>query len=70
MGCVCVGGGRRPALEPAFATNAILADVHLGRLISPDEIAGLSGYCMQNRALNVTTIEITGGLCYPRGIAK
>ena len=50
--------------------NAILADVHLGRLISPDEIAGLIGYCMQNRALNATTIEITGGLCYPRGIAK
>ena len=50
--------------------NAILADVHLGRLISPDEIAGLIGYCMQNQALNATTIEITGGLCYPRGIAK
>ncbi len=50
--------------------NAILADVHLGRLISPNEIAGLISYCMQNQALNATTIEITGGLCYPRGIAK
>jgi 3-oxoacyl-[acyl-carrier protein] reductase len=30
----------------------------------------LIAYCVQNEALNATTIEITGGLCYPRGIAK
>jgi len=52
------------------ALKAILADVHLGRLIKPDEIADLITYCMTNEALNATTIEITGGLCYPHGIAK
>lgn len=52
------------------ALKAILADVHLGRLIKPDEIADMITYCMTNEALNATTIEITGGLCYPRGIAK
>ena len=52
------------------ALKAILADVHLGRLIKPDEIADMISYCMTNEALNATTIEITGGLCYPKGIAK
>ncbi len=52
------------------ALKAILADVHLGRLIKPDEIADMITYCMTNEALNATTIEITGGLCYPHGIAK
>ena len=52
------------------ALKAILADVHLGRLIKPDEIADIITYCMTNEALNATTIEITGGLCYPHGIAK
>ena len=52
------------------ALKAILADVHIGRLIKPEEIADMIGYCMTNTALNATTIEITGGLCYPRGVAK
>lgn len=52
------------------ALKAILADVHIGRLVKPEEIADMIGYCMTNQALNATTIEITGGLCYPRGIAK
>jgi 3-oxoacyl-[acyl-carrier protein] reductase len=50
--------------------KTILADVHLGRLIEPEEIAELVGVCMGNAALNATTIEATGGLCYPKGIAK
>ena len=45
-------------------------DVHLGRLLEPDEIAKMIGHCVENSALNATTIEITGGLCYPHGIAK
>ena len=52
------------------ALKAILADVHIGRLINPEEIASMIGYCVQNGALNATTIEITGGLCNPGGIAK
>jgi len=52
------------------ALKAILEDVHLGRLVEPAEIASLIGTCIENEALNATTIEITGGLCYPRGIAK
>jgi 3-oxoacyl-[acyl-carrier protein] reductase len=50
--------------------KSILADVHIDRLIEPEEIADMIGYCVQNGALNATTIEITGGLCYPKGIAK
>ncbi|AWB33125.1 SDR family NAD(P)-dependent oxidoreductase [Orrella marina] len=52
------------------ALQAILKDVHLGRLIKPQEIADMIAYCAQNEALNATTIEITGGLCFPGNIAK
>jgi 3-oxoacyl-[acyl-carrier protein] reductase len=52
------------------ALHAILEDVHLDRLIEPDEIAALIEHCAVNEALNATTIEVTGGLCYPKGIAK
>lgn len=52
------------------ALKAILADVHIDRLIEPDEIARLIGHCIENEALDATTLEITGGLCYPKGIAK
>lgn len=52
------------------ALQAILKDVHLGRLIKPQEIAEMIAYCAQNEALNATTIEITGGLCFPGNIAK
>jgi len=52
------------------ALKAILADVHLGRLVEPDEIAAMIGHCVENGELNATTIEITGGLCCSRGIGK
>lgn len=52
------------------ALKAILADVHLGRLVDPEEIARLIGHAVENEAINATTLEITGGLCYPNGIAK
>lgn len=52
------------------ALGAILKDVHLGRLIKPEEIADMIAYCAKNEALNATTIEITGGLCFPGNIAK
>jgi len=52
------------------ALKAILADVHIGRLIAPEEIAAVIGHAIGNEAIDATTIEITGGLCYPQGIAK
>ena len=52
------------------ALKTILDDVHLGRLIDPAEIASLIGHCVENEAINATTIEITGGLCYFHSIAK
>jgi len=50
--------------------KALLHDVHIDRLVEPDEIASLIGHCVENGAINATTLEITGGLCYPNGIAK
>ena len=52
------------------ALKSLLSDVHLGRLVEPEEIARLIGHCVENEAINATTLEITGGLCYPGGIAK
>ncbi len=52
------------------ALNQILADVHLGRLVEPKEIAALIAHCAENEAINGTTLEITGGLCHPHSIAK
>ena len=52
------------------ALKAICADVHLGRLVEPSEIARAIGHAIENDAINATTIEVTGGLCYKGGIAK
>jgi 3-oxoacyl-[acyl-carrier protein] reductase len=52
------------------ALKAILEDVHLGRLVAPEEIAATIGFACENEAVNATCIEVTGGLCYPKGIAK
>jgi 3-oxoacyl-[acyl-carrier protein] reductase len=48
----------------------LIQDVHLGRLIEPDEIASLARHIVKNDAINATTIEITGGLCHKYGVAK
>ena len=50
--------------------DTILGDVHLGRLIEPEEIARLVIHCIENDAINATTIEITGGICFNKSIAK
>lgn len=42
------------------ALSHILNDVHLGRLIDPKEIASLIAHCVENEAINGTTLEITG----------
>lgn len=52
------------------ALQGLLHDVQIGRLVRPEEIAALIGHCVENTAIDATTIEITGGLCYPKGIAK
>ena len=50
--------------------NTILQDVHLGRLVEPEEVVRLIMHCIENDAINATTIEITGGVCYSKSIAK
>ena len=52
------------------ALKSLLSDVHLGRLVEPEEIARLIGHCVENEAINATTLEITGGLCHPGAVAK
>jgi 3-oxoacyl-[acyl-carrier protein] reductase len=53
------------------ALQAILKDVHIGRLIAPEEIAKLILHIIDNDALDGTTIEITGGVTFgARQIAK
>ena len=52
------------------ALKSLLSDVHLGRLVEPEEIARLIGHCVENEAINATTLDITGGLCYPGAVAK
>ena len=53
------------------ALDAILKDVHIGRLIEPSEITGTVKYIMENEAIDGTIIEVTGGLTYgPRARVK
>lgn len=52
------------------ALSAITKDVHIQRLVEPEEIASAIRYAVQNDAINATDIEVTGGLCYSRSRAK
>lgn len=52
------------------ALKGLLHEVHIERLVQPEEVASLIGHCIENEAIDATTIEITGGLCYEHGIAK
>lgn len=53
------------------ALSAILSDVHIGRLIEPEEIASTVIHIAENEGIDATTIEVTGGVTYgPRSIAK
>ena len=51
------------------ALAAILKDVHSGKLVEPEEIAASIMHCIENDAINATTIEVTGGLTYARSRA-
>ena len=50
--------------------DSLIKDIHLGRLIDPIEISSLIVHCAENEAINATTIEITGGMCFSESIAK
>jgi 3-oxoacyl-[acyl-carrier protein] reductase len=50
-------------MSPA-TLETILKDVHLGRLVEPDELASTIKHVIENEAINATTIEVTGGLTY------
>ncbi|HUW40483.1 MAG TPA: SDR family NAD(P)-dependent oxidoreductase [Rectinemataceae bacterium] len=53
------------------ALAAIVGDVHIGRLIEPEEIALCIGSVVENEAIDGTCLEITGGLTFgPRSIAR
>jgi 3-oxoacyl-[acyl-carrier protein] reductase len=52
------------------ALAAILKYVHSGKLVEPEEIAACILHCIENDAINATTIEVTGGLTYARSRAK
>jgi len=53
------------------ALNEILKDVHIGRLIEPEEIARAIATVVENEAVDGTCLEITGGVTYgARSIAK
>ncbi len=52
------------------ALAGILAEVRPGRLIDPGEISRLVIHCVENEAINGTTLEITGGVSYHRSRAK
>lgn len=52
------------------ALAAILKDVYMNRLVEPEEIAACILHCIENDAINATTIEVTGGLTYARSRAK
>jgi 3-oxoacyl-[acyl-carrier protein] reductase len=44
------------------ALEAVLKEVHIGRLIEPEEVAFLIEQIILNEALDATTVEITGGV--------
>ncbi|MBL8528718.1 MAG: SDR family NAD(P)-dependent oxidoreductase [Burkholderiales bacterium] len=46
------------------ALNAILKDVHVGRLVEPTEIASAFRFIVENDAVDGTLIEVTGGVTY------
>jgi len=52
------------------ALESILKDVHLGRLVEPDEIAAAIKFIVENDAVDGADIEVTGGLTYARSRAK
>ena len=51
------------ALDPSVL-GAVLRDVHLGRLLEPEELAATVKHVIENEAIDGTTIEVTGGATF------
>ena len=45
-------------------------DMHIDRLVEPEEIARVIGHRAENDEANATTLEVTGGFCQFVGTAK
>ncbi len=52
------------------ALAAITKDVHIQRLVKPEEISAAIMAVVENDAIDATDIEVTGGLCYAKSRAK
>jgi len=50
-------------MDPA-ALHDVLKDVHLGRLVEPEELAATIAHVIENEAIDATTIEVTAGVTY------
>jgi 3-oxoacyl-[acyl-carrier protein] reductase len=50
-------------MDPA-ALSGLLANVHLRRLVEPDELAATIKHVIENDAIDATTIEVTAGATY------
>ena len=55
-------------LKP-IVRQSIINDIAIGRLIQTDEIVSTIWHIWQNKAINATTIEISGGTVQ-RGVCK
>ena len=51
------------SLDPA-SLNALLGNVHLRRLVEPEELASPIKHVLENDAIDATTIEVTAGVTY------
>ena len=51
------------SMDPA-ALQAVLKDVHMGRLVEPEELAATIVHVIENEAIDATTIEVAAGMTY------
>ncbi len=51
------------SMEPA-ALDAVLKNVHMGRLVEPEELAATIVHVIENEAIDATTIEVTAGVTF------
>jgi 3-oxoacyl-[acyl-carrier protein] reductase len=51
------------SLDPS-TLQQVLKDVHLGRLVEPEELAATVVHVIENEAIDATTIEVAAGLTY------
>jgi 3-oxoacyl-[acyl-carrier protein] reductase len=44
--------------------ESLLRDMHIGRLVEPEELASTIKHVIENEAIDATTLEVTGGVTY------